>query len=253
MNEETQLLDLEVRKALAKIQNNIDELNKQKELIKNIDFSKPFDEETWHEICKTPLRNSNILCIIVRKIFPQAKDIKLNSNYVSFKLWDFKLQIPTTNCRGVAISTDWYVPNTGIPELKYNDSVLKLKEYFELVDSKSIWYKLVHWDEFAKRRIGNAEYDRKWFLLCKWFLYYKWKNDYREDFEKRLEQIHNNHIIIVKKYCEARIKAADQVRMLVNCVLPLVNKFSTKHTKYCVWENYTIEQILEMEGIRYEQ
>lgn len=38
MNEETKLLDLEVRKALAKIQNNIDELNKQKELIKNIDF-----------------------------------------------------------------------------------------------------------------------------------------------------------------------------------------------------------------------
>lgn len=29
MNEETKLLDLEVRKVLAKIQNNIDELNKQ--------------------------------------------------------------------------------------------------------------------------------------------------------------------------------------------------------------------------------
>ena len=76
MNEETKLLDLEVRKALAKIQNNIDELNKQKELIKNIDFSKPINEEKWHEICKTPLRSSDILCVIIRNIFPQAKKYK---------------------------------------------------------------------------------------------------------------------------------------------------------------------------------
>lgn len=255
MNEETKLLDLEVRKALAKIQNNIDELNKQKELIKNIDFSKPINEEEWHEICKTPLRSSDILCVIIRNIFPQAKNIKRYSNCVVFDLLDFSISIPTTNCRGISISTKWYIPDKDIPKLALEnyDNILRLKKYFELVDTKSVWYKFVHWDELAKCRISNAEYDRKWFLFCKWFLYYKWKNDRRKDFEKRLEQIQLNHKKNVEEYIRKRNDAKERVKILVNFVLPLINNFSTKHTKYSVWEIYTIEQILEMEGIKYDE
>ena len=231
MNEETKLLDLEVRKALAKIQNNIDELNKQKELIKNIDFSKPINEEEWHEICKTPLRSSDILCVIIRNIFPQAKNIKRYSNCVVFDLLDFSISIPTSNCRGISISTKWYIPDKDIPklELEHYDNILRLKKYFELVDTKSVWYKFVHWDELAKCRISNAEYDRKWFL------YYKWKNDRRKDFEKRLEQIQLNHKKNVEEYIRKRNDAKERVKILVNfefCFFLLNNKFKSFLSKF---------------------
>ena len=242
----------EVEESIIKIQNNIDKLNKQIQLIKNIDYSKPINEEEWHEICKTPLRNSNILCVIISNIFPQAKNIKLDSNCIVFDLLDFSISIPTTNCRGISISTKWYIPDKDIPklELENYDNILRLKKYFELVDTKSVWYKFVHWDELAKCRISNAEYDRKWFLFCKWFLYYKWKNDRRKDFEKRLEQIQLNYKKNVEEYIRKRNDAKERVKILVNFVLPLINNFSTKYTKYSVWEIYTIEQILEMEGIK---
>ena len=112
-----------------------------------IDFSKPINEEEWHEICKTPLRSSDILCVIIRNIFPQAKNIKRYSNCVVFDLLDFSISIPTSNCRGISISTKWYIPDKDIPklELEHYDNILRLKKYFELVDTKSVWYKFVHY------------------------------------------------------------------------------------------------------------
>lgn len=72
--------------------------------------------------------------------------------------------------------------------------------------------------------------------------------------EKILKNDWNKYSLIIKKnveeYIRKRNDAKERVKILVNFVLPLINNFSTKYTKYSVWEIYTIEQILEMEGIK---
>lgn len=102
------------------IQENEEEINKlksQNAFMQTIDFSKPVDEETWHKICETPLRTSQLLGILVKNTFPEAEDIIVHCNYVYFTLLGFKVQIPTSRSQGINVDADWYKRDRGTPQL----------------------------------------------------------------------------------------------------------------------------------------
>ena len=82
--------DNDIKEVIQEIDENISELILQKEILQNLDFSKPVDEEIWHKLCETPLRNSDLLGVLVKNIFPLAEDIKVHCNYVYFNLLGFK-------------------------------------------------------------------------------------------------------------------------------------------------------------------
>lgn len=159
----------EVSKAINEIKEQITELENQITFINSIDFSKPITE----------LRNSNLLGLIVKNIFPEAEDINVHCNYVYFTLLGFEVQIPTSMCRGINVKTDWYIKDDGKPVLEYSPVVERMKEYFELVDNKVGWY------ERAKVRLTYGKSCKKWVLFLAWWLRYKWKNPHREIYMKR--------------------------------------------------------------------
>ena len=111
----------EVEKSLAILGEEISEKQEQIELIKSIDFSKPIDEETWHKICETPLRSSDILAVLVKNTFPLATNIVVHCNYVYFEISGFSIQIPTSRAMGINVSLDWYERNMRKPTAIYHN------------------------------------------------------------------------------------------------------------------------------------
>ncbi len=69
-------LSEDLNEAVRQINNQIYELEKQKELLENINlYNLKIDEVLWHKICKTPLKyNEKGLSRILQKVFPDAKD-----------------------------------------------------------------------------------------------------------------------------------------------------------------------------------
>ena len=160
--------DNDIKEVIQEIDENISELMLQKEILQNLDFSKPVDEETWHKLCETPLRNSDLLGVLVKNIFPLAEDIKVHCNYVYFNLLGFKVQIPTSSCYSINIDTSWYrCSYWEEPKLVYDPVIDEITKYFEAVNNHKGWY------ECAKNRIRSGESYRKWFLFLIWFIFNK--------------------------------------------------------------------------------
>lgn len=214
----------EVEKSLTILGEEIAERQEQIELIKNIDFSKPIDEETWHKICETPLRSSDILAVLVKNTFPLATNIVVHCNYVYFEISGFSIQIPTSRAIGINVSLDWYERNKSKPTAIYhNESTYIMKKYFEAVDRKAGWY------ELSKLRIRHRS---KLDLFIKWWFKYRWKPVHREQWEEVFAVDEKNYEARVKLYYAKQKLMRTKCEMLVNVILPIIDEFSTVHRAY---------------------
>ena len=154
----------DIQKAIDKLESNIEEKQAQIDLIKEIDFCS-IDEATWHKICETPLRNSDILATIVGNIFKDATDIKVGYNYVMFELYGFKCYLPTSQVNGIEIDTDWYRKDNGKPskEKFYYSDKYNMKKYFDALDNHESWKVLF------KYRFPSLNGYKTWVKFVLWF------------------------------------------------------------------------------------
>lgn len=111
-------LSEDLDEAVRQINNQIYELEEQKELLENINlyinlYNLKIDEILWHKICKTPLKyNEKGLSRILQKVFPDAKDFYIEGHFLTFYLNGF-------HC-GISIdeSYDMAIFKRGIPDLQ---------------------------------------------------------------------------------------------------------------------------------------
>lgn len=208
------------------IQENEEEINKlksQNAFMQTIDFSKPVDEETWHKICETPLRTSQLLGILVKNTFPEAEDIVVHCNYVYFTLLGFKVQIPTYRSQGINVDADWYKRDRGTPQLHLSEAQKNMLKYYEALDNGESWRTL------AKLRLP---YYKDWTLPFVWFLKYKWKKLDRDGFERQIEEMEDNLEKRIENYKQERKDMHDKALLLRETVLPMLDKFSIVHRNY---------------------
>lgn len=108
-------LSEDLDEAVRQINNQIYKLEKQKELLENINLDNlKIDEMLWHQICESPLKyNEKGLSRILQKVFPDAKDFYIEGHFLTFYLNGF-------HC-GISIdeSYDMAIFKTGIPDLQY--------------------------------------------------------------------------------------------------------------------------------------
>lgn len=208
------------------IQENEEEINKlkcQNAFMQTIDFSKPVDEETWHKICETPLRTSQLLGILVKNTFPEAEDIIVHCNYVYFTLLGFKVQIPTYRSQGINVDADWYKRDRGMPQLHLSEAQKNMLKYYEALDNGENWRTL------AKLRLP---YYKDWTLPFVWFLKYKWKKLDKDGFERQIKEMEDNLEKRIENYKQERKDMHDKALLLRETVLPMLDKFSTVHRNY---------------------
>lgn len=241
--------DNDIKEAIQEIDENISELMLQKEILQNLDFSKPVDEETWHKLCETPLRSSGLLGVLVKNIFPLAENIKVHCNYVYFNLLGFKVQIPTSRCLSINVDTSWYrCSYWEEPKLVYDPVIDKITKYFEAVNNHKGWY------ECAKNRIRSGESYRKWVLFLMWFGKYKWKSitsKQKQDYENRKRENEEGYERNLEKYRKEFKKTQERVDLLFNELIPMLDKFSVKHLSYNDqgWNQISLEKIKENEEL----
>ncbi len=241
--------DNDIKEVIQEIDENISELILQKEILQNLDFSKPVDEETWHKLCETPLRNSDLLGVLVKNIFPLAEDIKVHCNYVYFNLLGFKVQIPTSSCYSINIDTSWYCCSYWKePKLVYDPIIDEITKYFEAVNNHKGWY------ECAKNRIRSGESYRKWVLFLMWFGKYKWKpitSRHKQAYENRKRENEEEYKRNLEKYRKEFKETQERVDLLFNELIPMLDKFSTKHFSYNDqgWNSVSLEKIKKNEEL----
>ena len=221
-------MNQEVANAICSIDEEIAELNKRKELLQKIDLTKPIDEDLWHELCETELRYSDVLCDIIRIIFPNAENINRSCNYVFFEIKNFKISIPISRCRGINVDTSWYQYSKKPKYIYYPDTIeYDMKKYFELKNSGGSW------QEMVKLRIHNTYHRYKqWYLAVLWFGKYKWKDDNQQYWEEKFKSIEKKYYEKVKKVDKENSTIKEKRRVFLKEIIPEIEKFSTKHYKY---------------------
>ena len=240
--EEVIKIEKSINEALQELQEEINEKQNQMNLIKNIDWNKSVNDETWHEICETPLRTSDLLGVIVKNIFPDAENVNVHCNYVYFELDDFECGLPTSRCKGVYIKTDWYKKDNGKPSSPYFAHHSVMKKYFDAKDSGE------HWDVLFKYRLPYFSSYKKWIRFILWFGYYKWKSDNREKWEEIFKDDESSFAERVNRYYEERKTIHDKSENMVKVLIPKLKKFSDKIYRFDnSW--YDIEKIIELENL----
>lgn len=216
-------MEKDVIEAVQENEEEINKLKSQNAFMQTIDFSKPVDEETWHKICETPLRTSQLLGILVKNTFPEAEDIIVHCNYVYFTLLGFKVQIPTYRSQGINVDADWYKRDRGTPQLHLSEAQKNMLKYYEALDNGESWRTL------AKLRLP---YYKDWTLPFVWFLKYKWKKLDRDGFERQIEEMEDNLEKQIENYKRERKDMHDKALLLKDTVLPMLDNFSTVHRNY---------------------
>lgn len=234
----------EVSEAIEELESEIASANEKISLIESIDISKPVTESQWHTICETPLRNSNLLAVLVKNTFPLAENILVHYNYVYFDMLGFEVQIPTSRRHGINVNTSWYCKDNGEPTKIYSDVIEDMIKYFNAVDNKLGWY------ECAKHRLRYGKTCKKCFLFIVWWFKYRWKDPKRKQFEEVKSQQEQAYKERVENYRSHRKDIRNKTETLLNELLPLLNEFSTQHYGYNdVGGCYSIEQIKEFENL----
>lgn len=232
-------MEKDVIEAIQENEEEINKLKNQNKFMQTIDFSKPVDEETWHKICETPLRTSQLLGILVKNTFPEAEDIVVHCNYVYFTLLGFKIQIPTSRRQGINIDIGWYKKDCGVPQPYLSKAQENMRKYYKALDNGEKWKIL------AKLRLP---YYKDWFLPFAWFFKYKWKKLDRDSFERQIKEMEDNLEKRISNYKQERKDMHDKASLLRDTVLPMLDKFSTVHRNYndsCT--TISIKEILSLE------
>lgn len=216
-------MEKDVIEAVQENEEEINKLKSQNAFMQTIDFSKPVDEETWHKICETPLRTSQLLGILVKNTFPEAEDIVVHCNYVYFTLLGFKVQIPTYRSQGINVDADWYKRDRGTPQLHLSEAQKNMLKCYEALDNGESWRTL------AKLRLP---YYKDWTLPFVWFLKYKWKKLDRDGFERQIEEMEDNLEKRIENYKQERKDMHDKALLLRETVLPMLDNFSIVHRNY---------------------
>ena len=231
----------DIKEAISDLQEEILEKQKQIELIKKIDWTQPVTETVWHEICETPLRTSDMLGVLVKNIFPDAKDICVHCNYVYFYLYGFKCALPTSGLTGVYIDTEWYQRDKGKPILSEPLIQSRMRRYFQEKDNGESWRIL--FDERLPRY-------KSWnicFKFVMWFFFYRWKDDHRDEWEEEFSKTENRLIRSIDKYNQTRKEMYERAKTMTEMVIPELRKFAPK--VYNLQNGIDPEEIARLEGL----
>ena len=240
-------MEISVEEAIKDLQEDITEKQNQIELIKNIDWNKPVNEETWHQICDTPLRTSDLLGVLVKNIFPEAENMNIGCNYISFDLYGFRCALPTSRCNGVYIETGWYQKDDGQPTLPETFSQYYMRRYFQAKDNKE------NWEVLFNERLPSYKSCHKWIKFIMWFGHYKWKKIDRTKWEEVFVENQNKLDRMIEKYNQTRKEMHEKTKIMVEIVIPELKRFSMNVYKLKSSDWRTPQEIAELEGFELDK
>lgn len=228
---------------LDRMDKEIKDLQSKRDLIESLKIEK-VDEKTWHEICLTPARHSDLLLEIAEKTFPQGENFERGTNEITFTLNGFDIELPTSAINGIKIVNirDWYYPN--IPEPVKSTRYEDMERYFKLLDSgKYTWYDLAYCRNTNRKNISKFK------LFVWWFCKAKWRNIDRSAWEEQFESDEKSYQLACERY-QKRIKHMEEKLSTINDTIDILKQFAevrgyVKCKETDTWLTMNIEKYFE--------
>lgn len=234
-----------IKETIDKLELDIKEKQEQVSLIQSLDLIN-INEEMWHKVCETPLNleGKEIFLILLKNIFPNAENIKVDCSYVYFNLYGFECKLPTFRSNTISINTTWYKKDEGLPKKENMYSRLNyiMKQYFDALDNNKSWKVLFDY------RFPDLKNLKTWHKFLLWFFYYKWKDVHREIWEQNFKKDEDIYKKYINSYDIKRKEMHEKVLLMKDKLIPELNKFTNNISKseYC---SYSIEEIIKMEKL----
>lgn len=227
----------EIEEIVNDLQDEIVEKLSQIDLLRNIDWESPVDEKTWHKICETTARTSDLMGKLLKNIFPSATDVKVHANYVYFTMHGFQCALPTWDRNGICISTAWYQPKK---EPVFRERPENL--YFREKAGQA------RWNVMFDLRFPKKKNHPRWVKYISWHCFYRWKDDHQDVWEEVFRKDCQEYERRLTEYQQQRQLMHDKAKTLFQKVLPELKHFSTEYFKF---ENdpYTFEKIANLENL----
>lgn len=231
---------MDITEAIEFLQKEIQEKQHQIKILENLNIKQPVTETTWHQICLTTMRGSQLMGTLLKTIFPEAEDIKVGANYVFFRLYDFKCYLPTSFAKCILIDTSWYTPE----EIRLYDDwkgskIHKIEEFLKK-ENPTLFDKV----EFA---IG--QYPKPYEVIY----YLKHKKEIenytnRERLKEELKQSQMNYAIEVLKKENKNREIYHKVQTMEHDLLPELYKFTDSvRSEHRTYNDLEPEEIIEKE------
>ncbi len=233
-------MEKDIAEAAVLLYEKMEECQKQLEILRNMDPDKAVSEKEWHEICRTPLRNSETMCHLLRNIFPEAENIKHTANHVMFDLYGFQCGMPLSEKYGICIDMKWWKMDNGGP----TNWVLshRMKKYFELVDAGAGWEELL---DLRFPVFKDCARRKKAFL---WFTRYRWKKTDRKEWEEEFKNMEERYRRNLEEYKTQRAEIKKRLHDMYYRLLPVLSCFSTDFRRFEEYGYTPLKMIMEKEG-----
>lgn len=238
----------DIEEAIESLEEEILECKEQISVVKTIDINAPVDEDTWHKICFTPLRTSDLMGKLLKNIFPDAEDIKVGSNYVVFTLYGFKCYLPTSDYYNIEVDTNWYIKDKGLetfPEYckRTGRNLTLLQEEYLKIEKPTFKQKINY--VFDAPRYKNMPYWKKIFLYIRYHSVYKAATD-REKIKQNCDATYKLYDDYKDRYYKDRKNMTLKTKEMKKLISELM-KYSKEIKAHGIFGYLSPQQIIEIE------
>lgn len=178
-----------IEDAIAALQREIEETNQRIRVLQEAQEHGigRLTEDTYHEMCLTHLRSSDLLGIALTEVFPFLTYEKGGINYYYFKTENgLTVQIPNSAVRDVEIVVDRYFPDAEKSMRAINSNHAFRKGECQRIITSCEEY-LTSCSLVKRAKIAYRRY-RTWFAVLSYcFHFYKWGR-FRKEAQNSLEQ-----------------------------------------------------------------
>ena len=221
---------------ILEIQEKIEEKQQQIEMLQNLNID-DVDEELFHELCETPLRSSEELLLVAKRIFKNGENFELHPNYIKFSLYGINCYISITRAYSIEIDTSWY---------KY----IKIDDYVYPSDYNRKKLYLTECTNKSTSEIVDILYpDYKNYSKLRKLIFWNSVKDQYVDCEHYVKDIENRQELIYRSKVRRKNSVMEQVDILFNLVIPELLAWTKNVCAYKGTSSTDLDVIAKKENI----
>ena len=238
-------IEFEVENTISKITEEIATMQREIDILRSRDWTKPITEDDWESIVEASADNKRLLQLVVRGIFPDACNFKdIHSNEIIFELYGFECGISTSFKRGIGVFFNEDLSqyeDAALDRLldeKYSKKLCLIKKYFKLKENHAAW------EDFMKI-LCSYKYP-KFIMYLLWIFKYKWVNISHEDWDDELNKNEQEYKERLLHFYNEKMDLIKKINLFKQKLLPELNKFTKEVYNLRNWGT-PVEKIINWE------
>lgn len=206
--------------------------------LKKIELSDPMTEEQWSLVCKYAKNENDILEACVKRIFPEAKDVRRQTySSVNFSLYGYDCKLPVEDTpAGVKffVNDDWtYGSDERVGAYVHSHNLkhlIHLKHHFNMLDASESLSNVI--DQLRKDNVIRVK-------LPKILLYVLWRFYYSRLYNDRARNYVNARLRVIyfdlQEMRKSKNIKREKLEVIKHKLLPTLHSYSSDVEPVAPW------------------